>query len=161
MVNNSCWKIQSLRFSACFQKQKTILVGKLFCLFIRNVSLCVQVSFIAYQVDDRIRVCQTTRVSQPATQVIVCAAAGDIVHHQSTSCTAVITSCHCPETLLPGRIPFKWTNLIIKKEFDFKRKIWKWWFLPNLKLNFLARHFNNSCTKLNSNRVRTIGHNYK
>ena len=32
--------------------------------------------------------------------------------------------------------------------------------LPNLKFNFLTRHFNNSCSKFNANCMRAIGHNY-
>jgi hypothetical protein len=123
-----------LRFGAGLEEQETVLVGELLGLFERHVSLTFQVALVTDQVDHRVRMGEAARVRQPRAEVIVGAAARDVVDHEGARRASIVAARHRPESLLARRV-------------------------PDLQLDLLARHLDDARAELDSDRVRTVRHN--
>lgn len=116
-------------------EHEAVLVGELLRLLVGDVTLRLQVALVADEEDDGVRVRQVAGVRQPGAQVVVRGASRHIVDHQRASSSAVVAPGDSSESFLASGV-------------------------PDLKLDLLSAHFDDSGAKLDANCVRTVGHEF-
>ena len=94
-----------IRFGAGLEKQEAVLFGELFCFLVGDVSLRFEIALVANKIDGRVRMGETARVRQPAAQMVVCAASGNVIDHESARRASIVASRHRSESLLASCVP--------------------------------------------------------
>lgn len=93
------------RTSRRFHKHQPVLPGKRLTFLLLDLTARIQITLVADQHDDHVRVGVLPGVLEPGRQVVERLAARNVVHEQGTSRPAVVRARDRPERLLAGRVP--------------------------------------------------------
>lgn len=89
----------------CFHKHETMLPGERFTLLLLDLAARIQITLVADQHDDHVRVGVLSGVLEPSRKVVKCLATCNVVDEKGTSCATVIRTRDRPERFLTGRVP--------------------------------------------------------
>lgn len=131
---------------ARLRKHQTILISKLLRLFVRHLASRFQIALVSNQKYYSRRICEIFRVGQPSAEMVVSRPTCDVVNHQTSGSSSIITSCHSSESLLARSLKNKWEiNMIFF--LDTKLPVTIATHIPNLKFNFLFIYFDDTSTE--------------
>lgn len=88
-----------------FHKHQTVLPSERFALLLLDLAARIQITLVANQHDDHVRVGVLPGVLEPGRQVVERLAARNVVHEQGAGRPAVVRARDRPERLLAGRVP--------------------------------------------------------